>query len=237
MFKKFLALIVLGLLAYAAWYGARWKEQRGDLHATVIFKSAGALKKGSPVVEGSLAIGRVTKVSHLEGQDAVSIRVDKPSRARILSDSLFSVEGDGRSAQLVVVNGVAVGAPVQDGSVLYAREDRVARWLAKRSDALAPLVKQINEKASEFARNHELDQFDNQLKDWTAKVPQWSKQGEDAMNRNLAAIRQKSNELEKRLRNEKRDAEADRLHEKIDAWLAEVTSKKDPAPKTDSGAR
>lgn len=226
MFKKFLALVVLALLAGAAWYGARWKAERGDLHATVIFHSSGSLKKGSAVVEGQTAIGRVTKVSHLEGQDAVSIRVDGPSRARILSDSLFSVEGDGRSARLVVINGVAVGAPVKDGSVLYAREDRVARWLAKRSDALAPIMKQIGQHASDFAKAHEIDRLDDQLEEWTAKVPQWSKEGEDSINRNLAEIRRKSNELEKKLRNEKRDAEADRVRAKIDAWLAEVTSKK-----------
>lgn len=232
MFKKFLAVLVLGLLAAGAWYGARWKAQRGDLHATVIFQSASALETGAPVAEGEKVIGRVTKISSLEGQDAVSIRIDSASRTRILTDSLFSIEGAAGSGKVVVVNGIAVGAPVKDGAVLYAREDRLARWLAKRGEAIAPMMRKMGERASEFAREHELDQFEDQLKEWNARVPEWTKEGEAGFNRKLAAIRQKSDALEKKLRDEKRQAEADQLRAKIDAWLAEVTKKKSEKTET-----
>src|SRR5438034_7734076 len=53
---------------------------------TTLFRS-GALRKGDPVVENGQTIGRVTKVTKLDDQDAVIVRIDRAHRRAIVSDS------------------------------------------------------------------------------------------------------------------------------------------------------
>ncbi|HEY6141082.1 MAG TPA: MlaD family protein [Thermoanaerobaculia bacterium] len=129
-----LLFIVLALAAI--WIGGRYVLQRGEVRATIVMHDAGTLRAGDPVVENGVAVGRVTKIAHLDGDDAISIRVARGHGRAVVSDSLFAVDG----RRLVVSNTFALGAPVADGAVLRARDSGMAQWLARHGGALAPMM-------------------------------------------------------------------------------------------------
>src|SRR5437763_3526974 len=165
MFRKLLALIVL---AAVVWLGARYFTHRGEIKATLVFHDAGALRKGDPVVENDQIIGRVTKVTQLDGQDAVVIRLAREHRRDIVSDSLFTLE----NRRIVVTNTFAVGKPIDDGAVLRARDDRFSRWLAKHAGAVKPFVDKVKRAADD-----KLDSIDVELASAMTKVPEWKREG------------------------------------------------------------
>ena len=131
--KKLLAIV---LALAAIWIGGRFILHRGDVRATVVLRDAGPLRAGDPVVENGVVAGRVTKVSPLDGEVAVSIRIDRNHRRAVVSDSLFAVDG----RRLVVSNTFAIGAPVADGAVLRARDSGFAQWMMRHGQTLAPLL-------------------------------------------------------------------------------------------------
>ena len=88
---KKLLVIVLALIAI--WIGGRYILHRGDMRATIVMHDAATLRAGDPVVENGAAVGRVTKISRLDGDDAVSIRIDRNHRRAVVSDSLFAADG------------------------------------------------------------------------------------------------------------------------------------------------
>ena len=210
MFRKLLALI---LLAAVIWLGARYFAHRGEIKATLVFHQAGALRQGDPVVENDETIGRVTKVTQLDGQDAVVIRLDRAHRRDIVTDSLFSVE----NRRVVVSNTFAVGKPIEDGAVLRVKDDRFSRWLAKHANAVKPLVEKVKRAADE-----KFDAIDAELASAAAKVPGWKREGKDSFDKNVAALRKKVEKAEKDLERSDKAAEARRLREKFERWLAEV---------------
>lgn len=129
-------LLVIVLALAAIWIGGRFILHRGEVRATIVMRDAGALRAGDPLVENGAVAGRVTKVSPLDGDVAVSVRVDRNHRRAVVSDSLFAVDGH----RLVVNNAFAIGTPVDDGALLRARDGGVAQWLAKHGKPLAPLL-------------------------------------------------------------------------------------------------
>ena len=131
---KKLFFIVLALAAI--WIGGRYVLQRGEVCATIVMHDAATLRAGDPVVENGAVAGRVTKIAHLDGDDAISIRVGRDHRRAVVSDSLFAVDG----RQLVVSNTFALGAPIADGAVLRARDSGIAQWLARHGGTLAPAM-------------------------------------------------------------------------------------------------
>ena len=210
MFRKLLALIAL---AAVVWLGARYFVHRGEIKATLIVHEAGALRKGDPVVENDQTIGRVSKVTQLEGEDAVVIRLDRAHRRAIVTDSLFSIERH----RVVVSNTFAVGKPIDDGAVLRAKDDRFSRWLAKHADSVKPLI----EKAKRLA-DEKLDAIDAELASATAKVPDWKRDGKDAFEKNVDALQKKVEKAEDDLKRSDKAAEAKKVREKFERWLAEV---------------
>ena len=131
---KKLLFIILALVAI--WIGGRYILHRGEVRATIVMHDAGALRAGDPVVENGAIVGHVTKIAHLDGDDAISIRVDRDHRRAVVSDSLFAVD----RRQLVVSNTFALGAPIADGAVLRAGDSGIAQWLAQHGDKLAPMM-------------------------------------------------------------------------------------------------
>lgn len=216
--RKLAALLVLLLLAAGVWLGARYVAHRGELKATIVFHSAGALRKGDRVVEGQSVIGRVTQVSHLDGEDAVSVRLDRDHRRAIVSDSLFAIDGH----DLIVTNTFAVGTPVEDGAVLKAREDKVTSWLAKHAAAVAPLVEKIKRAADERLDDVDADHIDAALDRWKDEVPEWKKEGSDAVDKKVDAISKRVKQIEADLSRSNRAGEARALKEKFQRWLDEV---------------
>jgi len=210
MLRKLLALIVL---AAAVWLGARYFAHRGEIKATVVFHEAGALRKGDPVVENDRTIGRITKISELDGQDAVVIRLDRTHRRDIVTDSLFSVE----NRRIVVNNTFAIGKPIDDGAVLRAKDDRFSRWLAKHANAVKPFVEKVKRAADE-----KLDSIDAELASAMTKAPQWKREGKDVFDKNLDALEKKIEQTEKDLERSNQAAEARKLRERFEKWLAEV---------------
>jgi hypothetical protein len=210
MFRKLLALIAL---AAVIWLGARYFANRGEIKATVVFREAGALRKGDPVVENDQTIGRVTKVTQLEGQDAVVIRLDREHRRDVVTDSLFSVE----NRRIVVNNTFAVGKPIDDGAVLRAKDDRFSRWLAKHAGSVKPLIEKVKRLADE-----NLDAIDAELASASAKVPEWKREGKGVFEKNVGALQKKIEKTEEDLKHSDHAAEARKLREKFDRWLAEV---------------
>jgi ABC-type transporter Mla subunit MlaD len=211
MFRKLLALIALAALV---WLGARYFAHRGDIKATVMIHSAARLRKGDPVVENGRAVGRIIRISPIDdGQDAVVIRIDRDHRRDIVTDSLLTVD----DRRLVVNNTFAVGKPIDDGAVLHVKDDRFSRWLAKHANAVQPLVEKVKRAADE-----KLDAIDAELASATAKVPDWKREGKDVFDKNIGELKTKIDKAEDDLKRSDKLAEAKKLREKFDRWLAEV---------------
>jgi hypothetical protein len=141
--RKLGAILFLAILAVAVWAGARWMAARGTVKATLIFQSAGALKSGDPVVQNQLVVGKVTNISKLDDQDAVTVHLDRDHRKAIVSDSLFTIDDH----KLVVMNAFAVGAPVENGAVIQVKDDATHRWLARNGGKVEPLVDKLKAEA------------------------------------------------------------------------------------------
>ena len=184
-------LLVIVLALAAIWIGGRYILHRGEVRATIVMRDAGTLRAGDPVVENGVVAGRVTKIARLDGEDAVSIRISRDHRRAVVSDSLFSVDG----RRLVVSNTFAIGAPVDDGALLRARDGGFAQWLARHGDPLAPLLAK-----AKSATDTKLDDVDKRIADAKTRVAK----------------------MEEDLRRSNRLAEARALREKLDKWIAEV---------------
>ena len=211
MFRKLLALIVL---AAAVWLGARYFAHRGTVKVTLVVHHADSVRKGDPVTEGSTTIGEVIKTSHIdEGSDAVVIRIDRDHRRDVVSDSLFTV----KSHRVEVNNTFAVGKPIEDGAVVHVKEDRLASWLSRHADAVKPMIAKLKRAADE-----KLDALDAELASATAKAPDWKRQGRDVFDKNVAVMKKKIEQAEDELKRSDQAAEAKKLREKFDRWVAEV---------------
>jgi ABC-type transporter Mla subunit MlaD len=211
MFRKLLALIAL---AAVVWLGARYFAHRGSVKVTLIVRRADAVRKGDPVVEGGRAIGQVIKTSHVdEGADAIVVRIDRDHRRDVVSDSLFTV----KSRRVEVNNTFAIGKPLEDGAVVQVKEDRLARWLAKHGQAVKPLIEKAKRAADE-----KLDALNAELASASAKAPDWKRQGRDVFDKNVAALQKKIEQAEDEMKRSDQAAEAKKLREKFDRWVAEV---------------
>jgi hypothetical protein len=220
--RRLFSLVFLLVVAVAVWLGARWFVHRGELRATVVLPAAGQLRVRDPVVSGGVEIGSVSAIAHLDGSDAISLRISRDHRRDVVSDSLFEVEGDAPHARLVVNNTVAVGAPLEDGEILRPRHDRVTKWLAKHGSAVAPLLSGLRQKADRAIDHYQDGSFDRQLDEWKKRAPEWKTEGRSALDRNLSAARDKVARLEGDLRKQGRADEAEKLKKKFDAWWADV---------------
>src|SRR6266568_5023036 len=158
MFRKLLALIVL---AAAVWLGARYFAQRGQIRFTVVVHEAGAVRKGDPVVENDQTVGRVTQITHLDGQDAVIIRLEREHRRDIVSDSLFSVE----NRRIGVNNTFAIGKPIVE---------KVKRAADEKLDSIDAELASATAKAPEWKREGK-DVFDKNLDALQKKIEKTSK--------------------------------------------------------------
>lgn len=154
-------LLVIVLVLAAIWIGGRYILQRGEVRATVVMHDAATLRAGDPVIESGAVVGRVTKIAHLDGDDAVSIRIGRDHRRAVVSDSLFAVDG----RLLVVSNTFALGTPVGDGAVLRARDGGIASWLARHGDTIAPLMAK-----AKSATDAKLDEADKRVAEAKTRV-------------------------------------------------------------------
>lgn len=211
--RKLLAGLFLILLATGVWFGARWFAHRGEIKATIVFDDSRGLRRGDPVLENGVVVGRVTRVDRLDDRSAVTVRLAREHRRAIVTDSLFTIETDG----LVVSNTFAVGSPVEDGALLRAREDRVSRWLARHGSSVKPFLDKARARADEFIDAHDFD-------DWSASVPRWKKEGKAALERHLEEAQAKVDRTAEELRKRGKEGEATRLQERFRSWVREVTS-------------
>lgn len=168
--RKLFALVFLVALAAGVWYAGQWFAHRGDVKATIVFQDAGALRPGDPVIEKQVAVGRVTRIDPVDDRKAVTVRLAREHRTAIVTDSLFSIEG----RSLLVTNTFAVGRPVENGAILYAREDRMSKWLAKGGRAVEPYVDKARARAGEIAKDTpgEAKKLKEDAKKWWEKVKQ-----------------------------------------------------------------
>lgn len=224
MFRKFLAFGFLILLAAGVWAAARWLRQRNDLRATVVFEQPTSLRQGNHITSGGVVIGRVTGVARLEQQEAVSIRIDSSSRKQLQTDSSYELRGAPPNVRVEVKSMLAIGKPLADGAVVYAREDKLKNWLEKQKASIAPLLERISRSADDLKRKYEAGEFDRELEKWKKKVPEWKKEGGQALSKNVEEIRKKVAGLEAELRQQNRSADADSLRRRFDRWLEEVTA-------------
>ena len=215
--RKLGAFLVLVLLAFAVWIGARYIRHRGEVKVTIIFREA-ALAAGDPVVENNIVVGRVIEVSNVNDQQAVTVRVARDHRRSIVSDSLFEVSHH----QLIVTNAVAVGAPVADGDIIYAKEDRLSRWLAKHGASVQPLIDKLKNATDEKLDSLTADNFDEKLAEWKAEVPQWKKEGSASVDRRVAELEARVGVMTRQLERANRAEEARRLKERFRTWLNEI---------------
>ncbi len=160
--RKLSSLVFLLLIAAGVWFGARWMAHRGEVKATIVFDDAGSLRDGDPVVEGEEVVGRVVEIARVNGRDAVTVRLGRTHTRAIVTDSLFSAERH----QLVVTNTIAVGKPIEDGEIIYAKEDRVSRWLARHGSTVGPAISKLKKKA-----DAELDAA--KQTSWREKAKEW----------------------------------------------------------------
>jgi len=210
MFRKLLLLLAL---AAAIWLGARYFAHRGELRATIVFHDAGGLRKGDAVIEGEDTIGRVVNVTRLDGNDAVDVRIDRRHSRDVVTDSLFAVDDH----RLVVTNTFAVGKPIADGAVLRAKEDRLRTWLARHAGSVTPLLEKVK-----HAADAKFESLDKELASATAKLPEWKSEGKDSFDKHLADLKKKMAKAEADLKGSNKTAEAKKLRDKFERWLAEV---------------
>ena len=216
--RKLMTILTLAAIVVAVWLGARYFVHRGEVTATVMVRDAGSLDAGDAVVEDGVEVGRVTRVVHMSGYDAIAIRINRDHRRAVVGDSLFSV-GDG---ELLVTNTIAVGTPVADGAILDARNERVARWLAKHGGAVAPLLARLKIGADEKLDALSADTIDRQLDEWTAKVPEWRREGSSAFDRRVAEARARVTRAADALRRNDHAAEARAVEEKFERWVHQI---------------
>jgi len=226
MFRKILAFLFLLLLAVGVWYSARWVEQREDLHATLVFDHPTRLHKGSPCRAGQTVLGQVTRVTQLDGQTAVSIRIHRDSRNQILTDSWFDEQGSGRATALAINNSVSVGPPLAEGAVVHVSNSRVGRWIAERGQQLGPAAANIRRSASKMVSRIREQDWTRDFETWREQIPQWKQQGRDVYDARMAAARARVDAMELQLRSAKQNVEADRLREQFNEWLQKVRSEK-----------
>jgi preprotein translocase subunit YajC len=214
MRKLFLLLVIVAVV----WFGARALVHRGEVKATVVFDHARDLSKGDPVVADGTRIGVVTKVTHLDDTDAVSIRIDGDHRRELVSDSFFAIDRH----RVVVTNTFAAGSPVADGAVLRARNDRVSTWLAKHAAAVQPLIAKVKRAADMQIDKLDEKHLDEELAQLKAKVPDWKAEGAGALDQRLGTIKARVAKIEADLRRSNRAGEARKVKEKFEKWLDEV---------------
>jgi hypothetical protein len=229
MGRGFLAILFLAAVAAAVWFGARWLAGRDDLEATIIFESADGLAAGAPVVAKSLVIGEVTKITPMQGRDAVSVRIDADHREEFLVDSRFAVDGNGEGAIVRVSSTLAFGRPVEEGDVLYARPSRIARWLEEKG---GPIVARVRDEAARWEGREEAMR---RLEEWKRDLPSWESAGDDVVARNLDEIGKRVDELEAKLRTSGNEIDARKLRRDFDAWLTEVKAKWDQDAPEETG--
>jgi hypothetical protein len=230
--RTFLALVFLVGLAAAVWYGVRWIESRDELEATLIFDSADELVPGNLVLSGALVIGEVTKVTSLQGKDAVSIRVSKDHRDQIRTDSRFRIDGNRPDAVVLVGSKLAFGRPVREGDVLYARQSGVTRWLEEKGGGL---LTRVREEASRIGTDGEMKA---KLQQWEAEIPNWRRQGDEILAENLETIGGQVDRLEARLRESGKEIDARGIRRDFETWLERVraAARSEPNGSDDTGS-
>lgn len=208
--RKLLSFLFLVALAAMVWFGGRWFVHRSEAKVTIVFNDARGLQRGDPVTENGAVIGRVVSVDRLDDKNAVTVRLSHGHRRAIVTDSMFTI--DHRS--LVVANTFAVGRPVDDGAILNAREDGVSRWLAKHGGAVKPYLDAARAKADQWID----DDFDS----WTAKLPEWKREGSGSLERHVEEVKARVAKAEESLKSLNRLEDAKKLKDKLNRWLEEA---------------
>jgi len=208
--RKLLSFLFLVALAAAVWFGGRWFVHRGEAKVTIVFDDARGLERGDPVTENGAVVGRVVSVDRLDDKNAVTVRLSRDHRRSIVTDSMFAVDHHA----LVVANTFAVGRPVDDGAILTAREDGVSRWLAKHGGAVKPYLDAARVKADQWID----DDFDG----WTAKLPEWKREGSGSLERHVEEVKARVAEAEASLTKSNRLDDAKKLKDKLNRWLEQA---------------
>src|SRR3954454_3527762 len=193
MMRKLFLLLLIGA---AVWFGARALVHRGEVQPTIVFPHPRDLSKGDRVVADGARIGVVTKVTHLDRDDAVSIRIDREHRRDVVSDSLFAIDHH----RLLVTNSFAVGSPIADGAVLRARTDGVSSWLAKAASALQPPTEKMKRAADTEIEKLDEKHLDAELAKLKEKVPDWKAEGADALDHRLGEMKSRVEKIKDDLR-------------------------------------
>ena len=216
--RKLGAFLVLVLLAFAVWIGARYIRHRGEVKVTIIFREA-ALAAGDPVVENNVVVGRVIR-------EVVGV----PSSAQLLGRPPADLEqqvahrddadrgGDDEHIRYLEKE----ATPVADGDIIYAKEDRLSRWLAKHGASVQPLIDKLKNATDEKLDSLTADNFDEKLAEWKAEVPQWKKEGSASVDRRVAELEARVGVMTRQLERANRAEEARRLKERFQAWLNDI---------------
>ena len=204
------AVLLLIVLAFGVWAGAQWIVHRNDINATIVFTKVPKLRPGDPVKEDGRTVGKVIRVSELGDRHAVTVRINRRDRRAIVTDSLFDI----KDHALVVDNNIAVGRPIDDGAILEAHDDRLARWLSHQAEAAKPYLDALRAKIDSLS--------DRDFTEWTKSVPDWKKEGRDAFERHVAEAQKKVAAAQEELRKSNRAAEAQKLKERFEKWLNDI---------------
>jgi hypothetical protein len=232
--RKILTFLVLAGLVVAVWYGARWYQQRDDLNATLIFRSSDGLRRGSHIVSDGIVIGEVAAVARLDSQAAVSVRIRPEYRNRVLTDSLYVIEGSQPARRIVITGDGAVGRPLADGDIIYARQESLAGWMERQAAKVAPALRELGARADRWL--DENTDFHGRLAAWEKEYPDWRKQSDEAIRRNVDVLRRETAKLERELRDAGRKIEADKLREDFERWLDRIGAKDEPADPSGDGS-
>lgn len=221
MFRKLLAIAVLGGLLWVAFHFSRSVRHEEDLVATLVFDDAPGVRRGTPVTEKGEPIGEVTEIGAIAEKKAVTVAIPLEYRNRIFTDSSFEIGGD--PAEIRVLSSLSVGSPLGNGAVVVARTDRISRLLAKGGEKLAPHVVAARDRALDMISEYDAEMFREQLDEWSEKVPEWKREGSDVLKRNVADLDETVDEIEAALRRIGRETEADRIRKAFDDWVRDVS--------------
>lgn len=215
MIRKLFGAIVLCGVVLLLWTAARWYTHSSDLRAMVVFDEPTGLQRGAAVLQGDEPIGRVVKLGRIGDQQAVTIEVSREHRNALRSDSFFRVND---SHQLIVDSNFAVGRPLEDRAVVHADDSKVAQMIERGGKALLPAARKAKDSAAALlSRGH--DDFDRQFEDWSARLPEWKREGRESFAKHIDEVKEKAASAEAALRQAGRKLEADRLRDRASAWI------------------
>lgn len=228
---RILFLIILVAVIAGAWWFSPRNRTDDALEVTVAFSSDAAADPGAPVLLGTETIGRVESVERsADGTLEAAVHVDASARGNVRTDSVWTVDPQGA---IVVSNPLPTGPPLEDGARVRGGVNPGSEWIARGRS----MLDRISTEAASLIQSTDSAAVERQFDKWTAELPQWKARGEKGFDEARERVVRSVSDAERKLRESGRVDDANRLRERLRAWLDETRDTSDEPPAGDSAAQ